>query len=156
MTAAEGHKLSDAVSKDQAAKTRPPEINRPKLEKTGQKATVAGQMTEIYKFETGSIKATYWIAEDFPDAKAILDNLEILQKAAASGTMKDRMPAPADFPGLPVKTEIVMGDRKVTNTLISIVKRNIDPAVFEIPENYVSAYLTPGNPGMKKPASENP
>jgi hypothetical protein len=160
LTAAEGEKLTNAVKKDPAIQNRPSEEIQPELKKTGRTATVAGQKTEIYKYETGTLKATYWIAGDFPDAATILKNLEILQKSKASGIFKDRMPAPAHFPGLPVKTEIVIGDRKVTSTLISIVKRKIDPSVFEIPEEYISAYIGGGipgiTPGVKKPFLRNP
>ncbi len=162
MTAAEGEKLSHAVQTDRATEYQPGGENRPKLIRTGQTATVAGQKTEIYKFETGTLKATYWIAKDFPDATTILKNLEILQKSTAFGVMKDEMPSPADFPGLPIKTEILIGARKVTNTLISIVKREIDAESFEIPENYISIYIggrvMPGikKQGITKPASRNP
>ena len=161
MTAAEGAKLSDAVKKDRAAENQAGAENQARLNGTGQTAIVSGQKTEIYKFETGPLKATYWIARDFPDATTILNNLEIFQKSTAFGVLKDRMPSPSEFPGMPLKTEIVIGDRKVTNTLISVIRRKIDPAVFEIPENYSSIYMGGRdthevNPGMKKPASQNP
>lgn len=161
MTAAQGEKLSDAVKKDRATKNQAGSENQPRLKETGQTAMVSGQKTEIYKFETGPLKATYWITRDFPDATAILDNLEILQESTSFGVLKDRLPSPSEFPGLPLKTEIVVGGRKVTNTLISVARRNIDPAVFEIPENYSSTYMGGGdalkvNPSIKKPASRNP
>ena len=161
MTAAEGAKLSDAVKKDRARRNEAGAENRPRLNGTSRTVIVSGQKTEIYKFETGSLKATYWIARDFPDATTILNNLEIFQKSTAFGVLKDRMPSPSEFPGMPLKTEIVIGDRKVTNTLISVIRRKIDPAVFEIPENYSSIYMGGRdthevNPGMKKPASQNP
>ena len=108
----------------------------PKLQATGKKEILNGFETEQYVYDTPSFKATYWIATKYPDAASLLKQLQSLNSDAwaAGGT---KMPDYRDFPGLPLKTEISMGNsNKVTSTVTSIKQDPLNEAEFAIPTDY--------------------
>jgi hypothetical protein len=61
------------------------------------------------------------------------------------------MPASSDFPGMIVKTEIKMGQKTITTTIVSVKEENVDPKEFEIPEDYkelpAPSFSAPSQPG---------
>jgi hypothetical protein len=108
----------------------------PKLQATGKKEVLNGFETEQYIYETPSFKAIYWIAPKYPEAASLLRQLQSLNSDAwaAGGT---KMPDYRDFPGLPLKTEISMGNSdKVTSTVTSIKQQPLNEAEFAIPTDY--------------------
>src|ERR1051325_984299 len=51
---------------------------KPKLVATGKKMTINGYETEEYVADTKTFKAHYWIAPSFPDAAAIMKQLQAI------------------------------------------------------------------------------
>lgn len=155
MSAKEGKRLAEGVE----------EISResgsaaaPKLVATGKREKVGKYVAERYTFETGSLKATYWIAEDFPDSDIILKALGVLQRGSTAAATESVLPGPESLPGVPVKTEVMMGDRKVTNTLVSVVFGPVDARQFEVPAEYIATEKVPVLPmgRSKAPAPRGP
>ncbi len=107
----------------------------PKLTPTGKKETINGYETEEFVYETPRFKASFWIATKYPDASGILKQLQ----APVSGAWKPSnmgMPDYTDFPGLPLKTVISVGDNKVVTTIMSIKKDSVSAADFDIPKDF--------------------
>lgn len=85
-----------------------------KLTATGKKENVNGYETEQYIYETPTFKATYWIATKYPDAANILKQLQSINAGFWQTSMK--MADYRDFPGLPLKTEVTVGNgQKITS-----------------------------------------
>jgi hypothetical protein len=82
------------------------------------------------------VRFTYWIAKDFPNTESILAVMKSMQTGAAlfaSGFTPD----PAEFRGLPLKTEMaVAGKKSFTATVVSVKEEPVDGAVFEVPGEY--------------------
>ena len=117
-----------------------------KLAPTGKKETVNGYETEEYIYQTPHFKASFWIATKYPDAAAILRQMQ----APFAGAWKPSnlgMPDYTDFPGLPLKTEIVVGETKVTTTITSIKRDPINAEEFEVPKDFQE---------LKKPIDASP
>lgn len=129
------------------------EAEAPRLVATGKKAKVGKWLAEIYTFETGNLKASYWIATDFPEQELILKALEVMRLGATAATTKGVLPGPGDLPGLPLKTEVVLGDRKVTNTLVSVEFGPVDARLFEIPGDYTASEKPAPTAMPKAPAA---
>ncbi|HTD00722.1 MAG TPA: hypothetical protein VK637_01130, partial [Chthoniobacterales bacterium] len=69
------------------------------------------------------------------DAAGILKQMQ----APISGAWKPSnmgMPDYTDFPGLPLKTVISVGDNKVVTTITSIKKDSVSAADFDIPKDF--------------------
>jgi len=106
-----------------------------KLTPTGKKETVSGYETEEYVFESPQIKASFWVATTYPDATAILKEMQ----APVSGAWKPSgmgMPDYTDFTGVPLKTVISFGGNEVTTTITSIKKDPINATEFEVPKGF--------------------
>ena len=106
-----------------------------KLTSTGKKETINGYETEEFTYQTPQFKASFWVATKYPDAVAILKQME----APFSGVWKPSnmgMPNYTDFSGLPLRTEISRGDDKVTTSIVSIKKDPIGAAEFDIPKDF--------------------
>src|SRR5437764_4615859 len=107
----------------------------PKLTPTGKKETINGYETEEFVYETPQFKASFWVATKYPDATGILKQMQ----APFSGAWKPSnmcMPDYTDFPGLPLKTVISVGDNKVVTTMMSIKKDSVSTADFDIPKDF--------------------
>jgi hypothetical protein len=107
----------------------------PKLTPTGKNETINGYETEEYVFETPKFKASFWVALKYPDAANILKQMQ----APLSGAWKPSnmgIPDYTDFPGVPLKTVISVGDDKAVTTIVSIKKDPINDSEFEIPKDF--------------------
>jgi len=107
----------------------------PKLIPTGKKETINGYETEEYAYETPQFKASFWVTAKYPDAAGILKQMQ----TPISGAWKPSnmgMPDYTDFPGLPLKTVISVGDNKVVTTIMSIKKDSVSAADFDIPKDF--------------------
>ena len=107
----------------------------PKLTPTGKKETINGYETEEYVYETPQFKASFWVTAKYPDAAGILKQMQ----APISGAWKPSnmgMPDYTDFPGLPLKTVISVGDNKVVTTMMSIKKDSVNATDFDIPKDF--------------------
>lgn len=107
----------------------------PKLTATGKKEIVSGYEADEYVYEAPDLKAIYWIAPKYPDGAAILKQMQSL-KSENWTVSNARLPDYRDFPGLPIKTVISVGDKKVTSTVTSVKNDPVDDAEFSIPKDF--------------------
>ena len=122
---------------------------KPKLVATGQKETLNGYETEQYVYDGPDFKATYWIALKYPNGADILKQLQAI-KSEAWNAGSTKLPDYRDFPGLPLRTRMVVkkgamageqgadGDRgtEITSTIISVKQDPLSDAEFTIPKNF--------------------
>ena len=135
ITAAAARELTVQMKQADVESGRPAPV-RPELQPTGKKEKITGYDTLQFVWQTGAMKLTYWIAKDFPHASEILAIMKKMQTGAAS-LGSGFMPDPMTFPGLPVKTQVDIGGKKVTTTtLISVKEEPVDTALFNIPAGY--------------------
>lgn len=143
-----------------------------KLVPTGKKETINGYETEQYAYDGPNFKATYWIALNYPDGAAILQQLQAIKSEAWNAT-NTTMPDYRDFPGLPIRTHMTMTKQhqgtvsnraasgsgtEITTTLISIKQDPLSDAEFTVPKDYQEMSM-PDIFGEKKvapPISPNP
>ena len=133
---------------------------KPKLTATGKRETISGYETEQYVYETPSFKATYWIAPKYPDASAILKQMEVLN----SGAWKPKdmlMPDYTDLPGLPIKSVVTLHGNEVTTTLTSIKEDSLSDSEFTAPKDFQERKspemeLAPHPTRPAAPSSPNP
>ena len=145
---------------------------KPKLVPTGRKETVNGYATEEYTYDGPHFKAIYWIAPDYPDGAAILAQLGSV-KSAFWGAANARMPDFRDFPGLPIRTRMIIGKEgeanktgpgpaghatEITTTITSVSQDPISDGEFTVPSDFKETKLPdifrPGN--AAPPGSPNP
>ena len=130
----------------------------PKLTSTGKKETINGYETEEFVFETPQYKASFWVAAKYPDAAAILKEMQ----APVSGAWKPSnmgMPNYTDFSGMPLRTVISVGGNQMTTTITSIKKDPLNAAEFEIPKDFqelkrpIQSAPLPGESAASSPAA---
>ena len=108
---------------------------KPKFVATGKKETINGYETEQYTWETPEFKATYWIALNYPDGAVILKQLQAINPDIWK-TSNTKMPDYRDFPGLPIKTLLLIGGNQITTTLTAVKQDPLSDADFTIPKDY--------------------
>jgi hypothetical protein len=123
-------KMQEIQQQQGAANAAPP-----KLQPTGKKEKIGEYEAEQFTANVGNIKATYWIAKDFPNYAALLQQMRQLENGMGN-VMKNVAPSPSEFPGMPVKTEIEMGPQKIVTTLISVKDEPVAESEFEVPAGY--------------------
>jgi hypothetical protein len=117
-----------------------------KLTPTGKKETINGYETQEYAVETPQIKATYWIASNYPDGAGILKQLQALTPRAF-GMGANAIPDYRDLPGLPLRTKIAMGGRDIVTTITSVKQDPLADAQFAVPAGFQEVKL-PAMPGL--------
>lgn len=120
---------------DQLQKLRP-QTEPAKAQPTGRKEKIGEYECEIFTANLGLVTVTYWIAKDYPNYQAVLDQLEKFQAGSMSGMGKGAMPSIKDFPGMVMKTETDLSGKKTVQTLVSAKEENVDPAIFNVPAGY--------------------
>jgi len=108
---------------------------KPKFARSGKKEVINGYDTEEFIYETPQFKASYWIASKYPDAAAILKQLQSVNPAIWKAS-NAQMPDYRDFPGLPIRTVISSGGNQITSTLTSVKQDPLSDADFEVPKDY--------------------
>lgn len=122
---------------------------KPKLVATGQKETVNGYEAEQYVYEGSDFKATYWIALKYPGGADILKQMQAI-KSEALNAGSTKPPDYRDFPGLPIRTRIVMkkgattgeeeaaagGGTGITTTITSVKQDPLSDSEFAIPKDF--------------------
>ena len=125
-------KMRGKLKAKEEAPTGPVSLNA-----TGKHESVNGYDTEIYISNIGSMKVTYWIAKDFPNAEKLRVVFNQLQKSTMVQLARGMGQTPVDFPGIPVKTEMNTPDgRKITSTVVSVQEQPVDDAEFSVPTGY--------------------
>src|SRR6266571_2684992 len=125
-----------------------------KLTPTGKKETISGYETEEFVYETPQFKASFWVAAKYADAAGVLKQLQ----APVSGAWKPSnmgMPDYTDFPGLPLKTVISVGDNQVVTTITSIKQDSINATEFDVPKDFqeLKRPIESAPPPVENPAS---
>jgi hypothetical protein len=107
-----------------------------KLQTTGKHEKLGEYDCEIFTCNLGFLSVTYWIASGYPNYKGILAQMEKVQSGGISAMAKGLMPEVKDFPGLPIKTEMNLGGKKINIIIVSAKEEAVDPAIFKIPNGY--------------------
>jgi hypothetical protein len=123
---------AELVSKFAAAT---PASGRPKLVPTGRKETINGVATDVYSVDTIAGKATYYLAPNYPEAAAILKEMQAMEpEALAHATVN--IPDFRDLPGVPMKVEIDGQNHHTVMTLVSIKRDPVPDNTFSVPADY--------------------
>jgi hypothetical protein len=120
---------------EQVQKLRP-NAEPPKLQTTGKHEKIGGYDCELFTANLGFLNITYWLAHAYPNYQGILSQMAKVQSGGISAMTNGMMPDLKDFPGLPIKTEMDLGGKKLITTIVSAKEEAIDPAIFKIPNGY--------------------
>ena len=144
--------VTDMLNKFSSKKAAP---EKPKLTPTGQKETVNGYETEQYTYDAPDFKAIYWIAPNYPNSAAILAQLQSI-KSEFWDAANTRMPDFRDFPGLPIRTRMIIGKEdqadksspsavdhatEITSTITSVNQDPISDSEFTVPGGFKETKL---------------
>ena len=128
---------------------------KPRLTRTGEKETVNGYETEQYTYDAADFKAIYWIAPNYPNGAAILAQLQSI-KSEFWDAANTRMPDFRDFPGLPIRTRMIIGKEgqadkssssssdhatEITSTITSVSQEPISDSEFIVPNGFKETKL---------------
>lgn len=108
---------------------------KPQLKPTGKKEIINGYETAEYTCDAPAFKATYWIAPNYPNAAAIVKELQAMTPQAW-GVAGKGMPDYRDFPGVPLRTRISVGGKDITTDLVSIKQDPLSAADFIPPAGF--------------------
>jgi hypothetical protein len=108
---------------------------------TGKTDKINGYDASEYTFSNGTLKCTYWICKDFPNAKAVTDALKEMQSSGLANLTKGLTPDLSTFPGVPVKTEVEFNGQKITTDLVSATEQTVDPSQYEVPAGFTQIKL---------------
>jgi hypothetical protein len=144
--------VTDMLDKFSDKKAAP---EKPRLTPTGRKERVNGYETEQYIYDGPGFKAIYWIAPDYPDGAAILAQLQSI-KSEFWDAANTRMPDFRDFPGLPIRTRMILGKEipadspgtnpsehgtGITSTITSVSHDPINDNEFIVPADFKETRL---------------
>lgn len=133
---------------EMAAKYGGGTTEKPKLVATGKKMTVLGYEAEEYVADTKAFKAHYWIAPSFPNSAAILKQLQTIIPAAWNDLAKGMIDY-RDLPGLPLRTQVTVGDDEIVSTVVALKIDPLSDAEFVPPKDFQEMKIpnveTPGN-----------
>lgn len=121
------------AAEDQQKKTG---IDLTKFEKkaTGTKEKVGDWECEIVEVKMGGMEGKLWVAKDFPNHKAIMDQMNRINAAASAGMGMD--PSKMDLGGMTVKTEMATPVGKMTTTLVKVSEDPVADSEFTAPADY--------------------
>jgi Domain of unknown function (DUF4412) len=122
-----------------------------KLTSTGRKETINGFETEEYVRESPSARESYWIALKYPDAPAIMKQLQAITPTAWNDVAKGMLDF-RDFPGLPLRVIIKTDRKEIVSTITSITQDALNEAEFAIPKDFQELKV----PNLQEMFSEKP
>ena len=128
-------KMKAAAEMIQRFSDKKPSTTDAKPEATGRKDKVNGYEAEEYRVDRPLFKAAYWLAPQYPDGASILKQLQAV-KSEVWKSAPTNGPDYRDFPALPIKTVVEMGNTKVTTTIVSVREDTLDEAKFAIPGDF--------------------
>ncbi len=106
------------------------------------KAEMVGDLkTKIYNWscklsDDRENRQILWVAENFPNYKAIRSELFKLDQFHNSGLDRGMQPDWSSLPGMVVKTQTTLDGKSWTTILISAKVEPVEPSEFEIPSDY--------------------
>lgn len=109
----------------------PSKIEKPKA--TGQAEKIGEWNTEVYEANFSGTTAKLWVAKDFPNYKAIMEQMNKFSAAAGNAGFD---PSKFDLNGMVVKTEMNTPAGKVTTTLVSAKEAPVEATDFAMPAGY--------------------
>jgi hypothetical protein len=118
-----------------AAKYADTTAEKPKLVATGKKTTLLGYEAEEYVADTKMFKARYWIAPSFPNSAIIIKQLQTVIPAAWNNLAKGMIDY-RDLPGLPLRTQVMVGDDEITSTVVAVKNDPLNDAEFLPPKDF--------------------
>ena len=132
-----------------------------KLSPSGKKQTINGHETEEYVYDSPSLKASYWVAKNYPNGEAIMKEMQAISAKAAAAANPTGMPDYRDFPGLPIRTNGSMAGQQFVSTITAIKQDPLSDAEFAVPKDYqemkmpdLNSLMGGGKPdGAAKPGS---
>jgi hypothetical protein len=136
---------------EMAAKYGASTTEKPKLVLTGKKMTINGYEAEEYLAETAKFKASYWIAPKFPGSVEILKQLQAVIPATWNDLAKGMLDY-RDLPGLPLRTQVKLGDEEVTSTVVAIKQDPLSEADFLVPKDFQEVKM----PNMMETSADKP
>lgn len=128
--------------------TQSPEAALSKPKATGNSATVGGYDAQVYTWAadrnlwngTNGMIETLWVAKDFPNFDKIKFDLVKLDRANISFPGKGMQPEISTLPGMVLKSNMIakIGEavETITITLLTAKEEPVDPADFEVPNDY--------------------
>ena len=148
-----GDKMKAAAEMVKKFTAASPTEQKAKLTPLGRKETVNGMPSEVFTADAAVGKATYYIAMNYPDGPAIIQEMKAAQPSALanSGT---NIPDFRNLPGVPVKIEMDTARGHVVMTLVSAKRDPIPNSVFDVPANYTDMKMPDLFGGKQIP--ENP
>lgn len=108
---------------------------------TGRTDKINGYNAAEYTFSNGNIKATYWVAPDFPNAKDVSDAFAKFQKGSLADMTKAFAPDVRTLPGVPIRTEVEINGQKVVTEIESVKEEPVDPTEYQVPAAYTEMKL---------------
>ena len=136
---------------EMAAKYGGATVEKPKFTATGKTKLINGFEAEEFVGETSSFKASYWIAQKFPDSTAILKQLQAVTPTAWSDLAKGMLDY-RDLPGFPLKTQVTTGEEEITCTVTSVKQDPLSDAEFSVPKDFQEMKM----PNVKGLSGEQP
>lgn len=136
---------------EMAAKYGASTTEKPKLVLTGRKMTINGYEAEEYLAETAKFKASYWIAPKFPGSVEILKQLQAVIPATWNDLAKGMLDY-RDLPGLPLRTQVKLGDEEVTSTVVAVKQDPLSEADFLVPKDFQEVKM----PNMMETSADKP
>jgi hypothetical protein len=124
-----------------------PPATQPAPKATGKTDKINGYNAAEYTFSIGTIKGSYWMSTEFPNAKAVGDALLKFQKGGLANLAKSFAPDLTALPGVPVKTVVEFNGQTTETDLVSAKEQAVDPAEYQVPAAYTE---------MKMPAMPPP
>lgn len=129
-----------AETQQKAAGIDPSKIGAPKA--TGTKEKIGKWDAEIYEYQVGTAKGRLWVAKDYPNGKAINDQINAVSSKMAAGGID---PSALNVPGMVVKSEMSTPGGKFTTTLVKATEEAVPDSEFAIPAGYTEVAM-PGAP----------
>src|SRR5438552_12764198 len=124
-----GDKMKAAAEMVKKFSGATPGEQKSKLVALGRKEVINGMPTEIFTTNTAVGKATYYIATNYPDAAAILQEMKAAQSSVLANSGAN-IPDFADLPGVPVKIEMDTVRGHVVMTLVSVKRSDSEQRIF--------------------------
>jgi hypothetical protein len=115
-------------------------IITPKPSDAGKAEKVGEYETEIYFWSNGrGMTNIFWVAKNFPNFEAIKPYLVKLDQYHHARVPKNVMPADiGELPGMVVKNQETQKWGTYTVTLISAKIEDVEPSIFEVPNDYTA------------------
>lgn len=120
---------------EMAAKYGGNSAEKPKLTATGKKMTINGYEADEYVAEGKGSKARYWIAPSFPNSTAMMKQLQAVIPASWNDLAKGMVDY-HDLPGLPLRSEVTVGEDNVISTVVSVKTDTLAESEFLPPKDF--------------------